>query len=161
MSDIFRFPNGYDVKVLRKEDVLASIDANIIDKDVALAIVKRCEIDATNFLREGRWAGVPFIGGIRIPKTQLALISDKTKELLDEAKQNLDHDKYLLFRKSITGDIGKQVKLERYYKYTVSKFVGKNLRYFRLISSRKGDVYARLLSYTLSDISPLEAENYE
>ena len=161
MSDIFKFPNGYDVKVLRKEDVLASIDANIIDKEVALAIVKKCEIDATNFLREGRWASIPFMGGLRIPKTHLALISDKTKELLDEAKQNLEHDKYLLFRKSVTDDIGKRVKIERYYKYTVSKFVGKNLRYFRLIASRKNDGYARLLAYTLSDISPLEFENYE
>lgn len=161
MSDIFRFPNGYDVKVLRKEDVLAAIDANITDKDVALEIVKRCEIDAANFLREGRWASIPFIGSIRIPKTALALMSDKTKELLDEAKQTLEHDKYVLFRNSVAKDIGKQVKIERYYRYVVSKFVGRNTKYFKTKANKNGDAYARFLAYTLSDISPIEIENYE
>lgn len=161
MSDIFRFPNGYEVKVLRKEDVLASIDANIIDKEVALEIVKRCEIDAANFLKEGRWASIPFMGAIRIPKTQLALMSDKTKELLNEAKQNLEHDKYILFRQSVANDIGKRVKVERYYMYTVSKFVGRNPKFFRIIADKKGDAYARFLSYTLCNISPLEIDNYE
>lgn len=161
MSDIFRFPKGYDVKILRKEDVLASIDANIIDKDVALEIVKRCEVDAANFIREGRWAGIPFVGAIRIPKTKLALISDKTKELLDEAKQTLEHDKYLLFRHTIASDIGRQVKIERYYKYIVSKFVGKNSKLFKKLSIKHGDSYARLICYTLSDVSPSGMNNYE
>ena len=161
MSDIFRFPNGYDVKVLRKEDVLASIDANIIDKEVALEIVKRCEIDAANFLREGRWASIPFIGAIRIPRTKQLFMSEETQELLNEAKQNLDHSKYLLFRKSVANDIGKRVKVERYYAYVVSRFVGKNSNFFKVISAKRGDKYARVLAYTLSDISPLEYENYE
>ena len=161
MSDIFKFPKGYDVKVLRKEDVLASIDANIIDKDVALEIVKRCEIDAANFLREGRWASIPYIGSIRIPKTALVLMSDKTKELLNEAKQTLEHDKYLLFRQSVANDIGKQVKIERYYKYVVSKFVGNNLKFFKNLSSKRGDAYARFVCYTLSDITFTVTDDYE
>ena len=82
MSDIFKFPRGYDVKILRKSDVIASINANIIDKDVALAIVKKCEIDAANFLREGRWAGIPYIGNIRIPKGREKFLSEETQEIL-------------------------------------------------------------------------------
>lgn len=155
MSDIFKFPNGYDVKVLRKEDVLASIEANITDKEVALEIVRRCEIDATHFLKEGRWASIPFIGSIRIPKTQLALMSDKTKELLDDAKETLEHNKYVLFRKSVCSDIGKQIKTERYYKYVVSKFVGKNHKFFKKLADKKGDKFARIICYTLSSITYL------
>lgn len=161
MADIFKFPNnGYDVKVLRKEDVLDSIDRNIIDKEVALAIVKRCEIDAANFLREGRWASIPFIGNIRIPKTVQKFTSDESKAILQEAQESLDEHKYLLFRKNYANEIGKQVKIERYYKYVVSKFVGKNTKFFRAVAKKHGDVYARFLCYTLCD-NITDATTYE
>ena len=55
MTDTYKFPGGNDVKVLRKEDIINTINCNIVDKEVALAIVKQCEIDAANFLRKGRW----------------------------------------------------------------------------------------------------------
>lgn len=150
MADTFKFPNGgYEVKVLRKEDVLATIDENIIDKDIALAIVKKCEIDAGNFLREGRWTGIPFIGNIRIPKTIQKYMTEESQAILAEAKENLDEDKYILFRKNYTNNIGKQVKIERYYRYVVSRFVGKNQKFFKRLSERNGDEYARFLCYTL------------
>ena len=50
MADTFKFPNGgYDVTVLKRQDILDCIDANIIDKEVALAIVDQCELDAAEF----------------------------------------------------------------------------------------------------------------
>lgn len=149
MAELFRFPNGYDVRVLRKRDVLNTIDDNIIDKDIALEIVKCCEIDATNFLKEGRWAGIPFVGNIRIPKHVQTLISDETKALFADAKENLDPDTYLLFRKSYAKEVKKKESHERYYKYAVSKFVGKNTKFFRLVSKQHNDAYARFLCYTL------------
>lgn len=161
MSDIFKFPNGYDVKILRKEDVLASIEANIVDKDVALEIVKRCEIDAANFIKEGRWASIPFIGNIRIPKAREKFLSEETQSLLAEAESALERDKYLLFRKSVAEDISKQVKTERYFCYQVSKFVGKNTKFFKKVSEKHGDNYARFLCYTLSGINMIESNNYE
>lgn len=163
MSDIFKFPKGYEVKVLRKEDVIASINANIIDKDVALEIVRKCELDAANFLREGRWASIPFIGSIRIPKTTKKFTSAETKAILEEAESALDRDKYLIFRKSIANDIGKQVKIERYYRYIVSKFAGKNTKTFKKFANKYGDVVARIICYTLSELSIAETDmiNYE
>lgn len=159
MADTFRFPNGYDVRVLRKEDVLASIEHNIIDKEVALAIVKQCEIDAANFLREGRWAGIPFIGNIRIPKTVQKFNTIESKTILQEAEDSLETNKWLLFRKNYANEIGRQVKVERYYQYLVSKFVGRNMKFFRLVAKENGDMYARILCYTLSDLT-LDS-NYE
>ena len=36
MSEQFKFPNGgYEVTVLRKQDILDCIDDNIIDKEIA------------------------------------------------------------------------------------------------------------------------------
>lgn len=69
MADVFRFPNdGYDVTIVKKQDILDCIDENIIDKEVALSIVEHCEKTAAEFISSGRWTGIPFIGNIRIPK---------------------------------------------------------------------------------------------
>lgn len=158
MAETFKFPNGYDVRVLRKKDVLESIDDNIIDKDIALEIVKCCEIDATNFLKEGRWAGIPFVGNIRIPKHVQTLISEDTKALFADAKENLDTDTYLLFRKTYAKEVKKHESYERFYKYAVSKFVGKNLKFFRLISKERSDAYTRFLCYTLRTLDIVSYE---
>lgn len=154
MADTFKFPRGgYEVRVLRKKDILDCIDDNIIDKEIALDIVTQCEIDATNFLKEGRWAGIPFIGNIRIPKVVQGLMTEESKAILAEAKETLDADKYVLFRKRYTVDIHKQTKAERYYRYIVSKFVGKNKSFFRVVSKKRGDIYARFLCFTLSSVT--------
>lgn len=142
-------PEGYQVTLLRKQDVLKCIDENIIDKEIALEIVRRCEIDATNFLKEGRWAGIPFLGNIRIPKIVQTFLSEDTQKLMAEAKENLDHNKYLLFRKEFATDAVKRQDFERYYKYELSKFIGKNLGIFRKLSSIHGDNLARAICFTL------------
>ena len=158
MRDIFRFPRGgYEVKVVRKQDILDCIDENILDKDVALELVKTCEVDAANYLRQGKWVGIPFMGNIRIPKTVQILKSPESKKLLEEAKATLEPNKYVLFRRGYSNQIGKQVKIERYYRYAVSIFVGRNQKFFRVVSEKHGDVYARFLCYTLRDLEVVDS----
>ena len=42
MADTYKFPGGgYDVTVFKKQDVLDCIDKNILDKDVALAVIEQ------------------------------------------------------------------------------------------------------------------------
>lgn len=151
MSDIYHFRNGgFEVRVLNKKDVLECIENNILDKEVALEIVKHCEIDATNFIRGGRWAGIPFMGNIRIPKTTQLLMSEESRELLNSAKENSDRNEYLLFARNYIDDCSEKVNRERYYMYSVSKFVGKNRQFFVSMSEKLGDNLARLICYTFS-----------
>ena len=89
MTDTYKFPGGNDVKVVRKEDIINTINCNIVDKEVALAIVKQCEVDAANFLRKGRWTGIPFIGSIRVPKRVQRMRTKEVQDLLEEAKNVL------------------------------------------------------------------------
>ena len=155
-------PEGYQVTVLRKQDVLKCIDENIIDKEIALEIVRRCEIDATNFLKEGRWAGIPFLGNIRIPKIVQTFLSEDTQQLMAEAKENLDANKYLLFRKEFATDTVKRQDRERFYKYELSKFIGKNLSLFRKLSNIHGDKLARVVCFTLRNMTiATEYNTYE
>ena len=154
MANTFKFPNGgYDVTVLRKQDVLDCIDDNIIDKEVALAIVQQCEIDAANFLMSGRWTGIPYLGNIRIPKFRQILNSPETKALINDAKESLDADKYIVFRNNLAADISKHAKFERYFRYEVSKFVTRNIQIYRNTSKKHGDNFAFVLMFTLREMT--------
>ena len=42
MNDTIKMPGGgYDVKVVRKEEILRCIDSNILDKDIMLAFINQ------------------------------------------------------------------------------------------------------------------------
>ena len=91
MNDTIKMPGGgYDVKVVRKEDILKCIDSNIVDKDVMLAFINQFEVDASNFLSQGRWTSLPYIGTLRKNQYKEALNSEEIKELDEAAKENLE-----------------------------------------------------------------------
>lgn len=87
MAETFKFPNGYDVPVYRKQDILKAIDDNIIDKEIALSIVEQCETDAIDFLNKGVWAGIPFMGNIKANEFARSMQDEDTKNLLKQQKQ--------------------------------------------------------------------------
>ena len=117
MADTFKFPNGgYGVIVVRKEDILSSIEGNILDKEIALDIIKQLETDAANLLSEGKWVGIPFMGNIRIPVERQILDSEENRELLKEAKELLPTEDFVMFRKKLAGKAYEEAKQERFYK---------------------------------------------
>lgn len=153
MADVFQFPRGgYEVEVLRKEDILNTIDDYIIDKEIALDIIKKCEQDAIDFLKQGEWVSIPFIGSIKIPDTVKMMSDNKTKELLESAEEELDKQKYILFRRSLANDVGKRVKINRYQNYMTSKFVTNNKQLYKKLVKDFGEHIAKFLCYTLHNM---------
>lgn len=159
MADIFKFPNGgYEVTVRKKEDILKTIDDNILDKDVALAVINQLEVDAANFIQEGRWTGIPFIGNIRIPKARQIIESDETQALIKEAKEQLDSHKYILFRTQLGKETSKKVKQERYYKYITSIAVSHNRKLYEKLCREEGEYYARIYMFASYNITSVDNE---
>lgn len=157
MNDTIKMPNGgYNVKVVRKEEILKCIDANILDKEVMLEFINQFEIDATNFLSQGRWTSLPYIGTLRKNQYKEALNSKEVLELDQAAKENLDKDKYLLFRKDLRNDIAKSIKRERLYKYILSQVVKKNKDFYNYLYNKKGELYARVICYTMHELTTVE-----
>ena len=76
-----------------------------------------------------------------------------------EAKETLDENKYLLFRRQFATDTVKRQDRERYYKYELSKFIGKNLNFFRKASAKHGDRLARTLCFTLRNMTIITEYN--
>lgn len=154
MNDTIKMPGGgYDIKVVRKEDILKCIDDNIIDKDIMLAFITQFEIDATNFLHQGRWTSLPYIGTLRKNQYKEMINSEEIRELNEAAKENLDRNKYLLFKKDLRNDIAKAIKRERLYKYTLSKVVNRNKDFYKYLESTKGELYARVICYSMYELT--------
>lgn len=158
MADTFKFPQGYDVAVYRKQDILDCIDENIIDKDIALTIVKQCEVDCAEFIRQGRWAAIPFIGNIRESKIELAKEDPEKQALIEEAKSQLDREQYIMFRKELFKEDIKKIKHDRYYKYIVSIEANKNKKLFKKLCNTKGEIYARLRMFINHNIKVITTE---
>ena len=149
MADIFNFPNGYPVTICRKDDIINTIDNNIVDKEIALEIVRDCELAAIDFLNNGCWASIPFIGNIRTPEVMVKAKQEEIKELIENAKNELDKDKYLLFRKNVYNDLAKKVKQDRYTKYITSQFVKSNIGFYKKLCEKYGEPLAIFLCSTL------------
>lgn len=154
MNDTIKMPNGgYEVKVVRKEDILKCIDSNILDKDVMLAFINQFEVDANNFLNQGRWTSLPYIGTLRKSQYKEILNSEEVRELDEAARENFDKNKYILFRKNLKDDIARAIKRERIYKYTLSQVVKKNREFYNYLEKTRGESIARVICFTMFELS--------
>ena len=158
MQDTYKFPGGTDVKVVRKEDVIQTINCNIVDKEVALAIVRQCEIDAANFLRKGRWTGIPFIGSIKVPDSVKMANTPEQKELIQTAINTISNEQFVMFRRELAHNNEKRAKATKYYNYVLSMAVSKNRNLFKKLCKEKGVGYARLNFFLKSSITAVENE---
>ena len=157
MNDTIKMPGGgYDIKVVRKEDILKCIDDNILDKDVMLAFITQLEIDANNFLAQGRWTSLPYIGTLRKNQFKEALNKEEVIELDEAAKENLDKNRYLLFRKDLRNEIAKSIKRERLYSYTLSQVVKKNKDFYKYLETTRGELYARVICHSMYQLTSIE-----
>lgn len=155
LMDTYKFPGGKDVTVVRKQDVIECINTNIIDKEVALAIIEQCEIDAANFLRQGRWTGIPFIGNIRASKVSALHKTKEQQELIDYVRNNSSIEHYVLFRKNLAADNEKRVKATKHFNYVLAMAVTRNRQGFKKLCKDRGEKYARIhyfLTYTITAV---------
>lgn len=160
MKDTFKFPNGgYEVTVLRKQDIIDCIDENIVDKEIALAIIEDCEKQVAEYIKRGEWVGIPYIGNVRVPKHKQISKSEEFKSLLDDSKEVLDKEQYIMFRKEVHLELDRNLKFERHYKYATSIAVNKDKKKYKKLVVRMGESYARLYFYGNSRIVPIEGDN--
>ena len=166
MQDTYKFPGGKDVKVVRKEDIINTIKTNIVDTEVALAIVRQCEVDAVNFMKKGRLTGIPFMGTIKVPDTIRMSQTKEQKDLILAAMETNTNEQFVMFRRNLAYDNKIKIKARKYYNYVLSLSVAKNRNQFKKMCKEKGESYARLhffLLYSVTSVNneyvPVEDEN--
>ena len=166
MQDTYKFPGGKDVKVVRKEDIINTIKTNIVDTEVALAIVRQCEVDAVNFMKKGRLTGIPFMGTIKVPDTIRMSQTKEQKDLILAAMETNTNEQFVMFRRNLAYDNKVKIKARKYYNYVLSLSVAKNRNQFKKMCKERGEAYARLhffLLYSVTSVNneyiPVEDEN--
>lgn len=156
MSKIYRFPNnGYEIEVVRKDDVIASIENNIIDKDVAYEIINQLEIDAANMLSDGKWVGIPKFGNIRANPYGYKSMSAEQKEMVRNAKEVLPRDKYIMFRKETIIKNNERVKINRFFSYTLSMSINKNKTLYKRLCMTKGETWTNIYFYAMFNVKAI------
>lgn len=144
MTDSYKFPGGNSVAVVRKQDIVDCINSNIVDKEVALAIIQQCETDAATFLRQGRWVGIPFLGSIRANQIKKLENTKEQRELKEAAYATATKEQYIIFRKTLAHNNEKRLKAQRYYNYILASAVAKNKDLFKRMCKEKGESYTRI-----------------
>lgn len=166
MQNTYKFPGGKDVKVVRKEDIINTIKTNIVDTEVALAIVRQCEVDAVNFMKKGRLTGIPFMGTIKVPDTIKMSQTKEQKDLILAAMETNTNEQFVMFRRNLAYDNKVKIKARKYYNYVLSLSVAKNRNQFKKMCKERGEAYARIhffLLYSVTSVNneyiPVEDEN--
>ena len=153
MEDTYKFPGGRDVKIVRKEDIINTIKTNIVDTEVALAIVRQCEIDAVNFMRQGRKTGT-----IKVPDGTMMAKSKECKELIDAAIENTTPEQFVMFRRELAHDNERRRKAQKYYNYVLSIAAARNRSQFKKMCKEKGEAYTRLHFFLLASVTSVNNE---
>lgn len=153
MGDTIKMPGGgFDIKVVRKEDIIQCIDDNIVDKDIMLAFIEQLEVDIATFLSQGRWTTLPYMGTLRINAYKQIMKSEETKQLISDAKETLDKDKYVLFRRTLSIETSKSIKYERIYRYITSQVARKNMKFYNNLAKNYNETVARFICYTMNQM---------
>jgi hypothetical protein len=152
MKQTIKFPSGYDVVVVDKNDVLRTLNASVTDKEVLLEIISQIEIQSDKLCREGRWTGIPYLGNLRVPA--ITKHRKDMAELYRTAYKTLPKSEYLAFVRKSTADKSERIKNERLFKYQVSLSIKRNPKLYKELCKDKGTKYANFYFYSRYSIIP-------
>lgn len=143
---IRKFPNGgYDVRIVSKEDILETINNNIIDKEIATELISTLEINIKDFIKKERWTGIPYLGTVKVPEHKI--LKKDQKDIIKEAYESMPKDEYVMFCIHLTSENKDAVRRTKLYRHLCSMAVNKDIKLFRKVSKENGSVYGRLFMY--------------
>lgn len=162
MADIKHFPDGYEVLVCKRQDILDCLDENVIDKELVMDVISDCELQLAEYVKNGVWAGLPFIGSFKWSEEKKIHDAPETQELINTAKETLSNNEYKAFRAKLGADICNATKKERLRGVMTAQYRKRNKLYWRQIANRPQlancidkEVVVRFICGTFMDIEPM------
>lgn len=131
----YQYPNSIQtISVVRKEDILQTIENNIIDKEIAIDIIDQLECDAAKMLVRDYWVGIPYLVNMKYGyATSAYLFNRDFKNAVDTSYKKLSKKEFVVFRKEINNYEVSRRNAERAFKFAV-----------RMYARKYADVYQRL-----------------
>lgn len=161
MADTRKFPySDYDVVVVERDDILKTIDDNIIDKEIAIELINSLEVRAETYLREKRRVGIPYLGNIGIPEGLSDEIKDRKKDALHYAYETMTKKQYIAFVKDIAYDDKARIKYKGFFNQILAMAVRKNKQKWTNLCRTKGENYASCKMVFGYRVLPMK-EDYE
>ena len=150
--EVRKFPamGGYDVTIVNKDDILKTIDDNIIDKEIAYEIITSLELSCQKYVSAGDTAGIPYIGKIKERLT--AAIARENKEALNDAREALDKEHYIAFKHALFVDETKRYKYNKVYKLEIARVVSHNRRQYWNYVDTIGEVKADIMFHGIAHL---------
>lgn len=150
--EVRKFPamGGYDVTIVNKNDILKTIDDNIIDKEIAYEIITSLELSCQKYVSAGDTAGIPYIGKIKERLT--AAIARENKEALNDAREVLDKEHYIAFKRALFADESKRYKYNKVYKLEIARVVNHNRRQYWNYVDTIGEVKADIMFHGIAHL---------
>lgn len=150
--ELRKFPaiGGYYVTIVNKDDILKTIDDNIIDKEIAYEIIKSLELTCQKYVSAGDTAGIPYIGKIKERLT--AAIARENKEAIEDAREALDKEHFIAFRHALFADESKRYKYNKVYKLEIAHVVINNRRQYWNYVDMIGEVKADIMFHGLAHL---------
>lgn len=150
--EVRKFPamGGYDVTIVNKNDILKTIDDNIIDKEIAYEIITSLELSCQKYVSAGDTAGIPYIGKIKERLT--AAIARENKEALNDAREVLDKEHYIAFKHALFADESKRYKYNKVYKLEIARVVSHNRRQYWNYVDTIGEVKADIMFHGIAHL---------
>lgn len=121
-----KFPSadGRMLLIENKESVLKTIDDNILDKEVALAIITQLEKDVQKHLEAGEDALVPYIG--KIKRKVGSKVYDENRDVINAAKEVMSPEDFNVFKEEMMHDAVVRENQIKVFKYQTSRMANKN-----------------------------------
>lgn len=155
MSEIYKFPGGYDVTINKRQDIIDKLSDDV-DKELISELIDNVEYQAAEYIKQERWAGIPYIGNIRIPKTILAKETEEYKQTLEEAKYTCDKYQYVAVKKRLNYNAYMADKHSRYFNYIASIQAKKHKQLYKHLVETKGAQFANIYMYFSKELNIVE-----
>lgn len=151
--EVRKFPavGGYNITIVNKDDVFKTIEDNIVDKELAYAIIEQLETNIEQYVSAGEVAGIPYIG--KIKQRLGAIIGNKHKDELDAAKEVMDKEQYITFKNALYKEESIRAKLSKAYKYEASVAIRQNKRQYWYFVEKLGECLADIMFHGLTSLT--------
>lgn len=152
MSKTIHFPGGgYEVTLLHKDDILKTIDENIIDKEVAYAFVADCEKRCAEYLAEGKWGAIPFMGNFRILKGKILVANKIRAELEKLGVEEIPYEEYSEIKRTMMQAYNSAKIFNTKYKTTLLKLLRSNKDEFIKYKEKYEDINRAYFQFYLDN----------
>lgn len=159
-THIIKFPHGFkEIQYVDRDDVLKTIDDNILDKDVAMELIEQTEHLIAEYASHGVWCSLPYMGALSESVYSNFKKDPENKKAIEEVRSILDTKQFRVFSRRLGQTEIIRFKRKRTFEFYASIEINKDkYNYFKL-SRNKGENYAKLVYYFKHFIQEVHASN--